>query len=712
MVRHSARAPVLCALALAALAGAPPAAGADPEKEASPPTVKWRDFRPEVIAEAREASKLILLWIPAPWGHWDRLMADVTMTDPRVVSLLNDRYVPVKVDPLLRPDVDRRYNLGGWPTTAFLLPHGSPMVYAAAGGKLEIAGGTYYTPDGLAFLLESHGDWFAANRETAEEISSEFERRMLEAQEVSRREITPDLLEVAITRFLVAYREWWPDPGIRTPHHPDADSVALGLYYYLQKGNTQVRDVSIRLLTDMARGGIRDHLQGGFHRYARDAAWRVPSFEKTLAVNADMLRLYADVWRLTGNERYLAIADATASWALGTLRAPEGWFFAYQASGATGEDGDFYTWTRDEVKALLTEEEAQVAFPAFDIGEWGDLPDTAPRRNVIFLYDGPVIQAARTGRDVSEITGLLESATRKLSAARARREAPPVGKILLTDANAAMVEALLRSGELLGRSDWRSAGLAALDHLRATMRDRESGLMFHARAAGGVAAGSDQFADQVEMTRALIAAYESTGRAAYLEEATALARVASDRFAYALGGGWGDRIHATDLAGRLSWPVRVLRDNARFAEALLHLHYLTGEAADGPLRKRAGRALESWADEFTGHGEKGSPFGLAAHRFATPPLEVILAGPRDAEGFDPLRDEGLGLVHPWKTIRHLPAGTPTDPRIRDAGAPPGPSAWLCLKDSCIGPLPPESDLLVSLGDLAARAGSGGGVGQP
>jgi len=661
--------------------------------------IAWREFEAKSFEQARADGKPVFLYMPAPFGHRDRLMTEHTMSDPRVIALLGEKYIPIRVDPLLRPDIDIRYNLGGWPTSAFLLPTGQPFVYPTPTGELEMAGATYYAPDALTFLLERHADYFSANRQGLENLAAELDRRSLERKEVGKAPLAPEMLEVSITKFLDAYRVWNPDPKAKRTLHPDVDALDLGLYYYLVKGNPDIRDVIIRMLTDMARGGIRDHLGGGFHRYAKDSAWRVPAFEKTLSVNAGMLSLYTDAFRLTGEERYLAIADATASWVMRTLGTEEGWFHLYQdADAAVGQDGDFYTWTIEEARAALSEEEAEIVLPAFQIEEWGEMVDSAPRRNVLFLHDGPFLLSQRLGRQLGEVTALFERGSRKLLEIRKGRAAPPVGGPLVTEANASLAIALLRAGDAMPRADLRKAGLRIVDHLWSTARSAESRLMEHSIPAPPGGSSSALFVDQVAMTRALIAAYESTGDRAYRDNALALAQAADRRFEESLGGGWNDRAMTKDSPGLLALPHRSLRDNALFAGALTVLHHLTGEPADGPLEKSARKGLEAWADEFSDYGVGGSAFGVAAHRHQTRPLEVLIAAAgegRKSEQFDPLRHEAAAISHPWKVLRYLEAAdVAADARLKSKNAPEGPAAYLCMGTECAGPFDATADLIV------------------
>ncbi len=691
------------------------AQGAPPPPDTAEAAVAWRAFEPGSFEKARAEGVPVFLYMPAPFGHWDQLMTGITMSDPRVIALLREKYVAIRVDPILRPDIDIRYNLGGWPTSAFLLPTGRPFIYPTPTGELEKAGATYYAPDALTFLLEQHAAYFATNRQGLENLAAELERRGLERQEVGKRALSADLLEVSITKFLDAYRVWNPDPRTRRILHPDVDAIDLGLYYYLQKGNPEIREVIIRMLTDMARGGIRDHLGGGFHRYARDSAWRIPVFEKTLTVNAALLRLYTDAFRLTGEERYLAIADGIAAWVMRTLATPEGWFRLYQAADATaGQDGDYYTWTIEEAKAALTEQEAEIMLPAFHLEEWGEMVDSGPRRNVIFLHDGPFLLSQRLGRDLGEVSAIFERGRRRMLEARDRRQAPPVGGPLVTDANASMATALIRSGDFMPRADLSRAGLRVVEHLWANARSAATGLMEHTLPAPAGGDSGALFVDQVAMTGALIAAYQSQGDRGYLDKAVTLARAADARFEDSLSGGWADRLFAKDAPGLLALPHRSLRDNALFADCLMTLHHLPGEAADGPFAKNARKGLEAWADEFADYGAGGATFGIAAHRFLTPPLEVIVVEGETAgggaEGFDPLRHEIAALAHPWKTTRYLTAAeAAADARLKTQtrAAQAGPAAFLCMSGECAGPFEPAADLIVEMHQFLNRgAGSG------
>ncbi len=696
------------------------AAATPPASSGDEAAIDWQPFDTSTFEAARKQNKLVMLSILAPWGHWDRIMSEITFRDPAVVSLVNDRFIPVKIDAEERPDIDMRYGMGGWPSTSFILPTGQPIYLPDDSGKIIRAGGTYYSPELLASYLAKLADYYDANREAAEKSAGEIADAALARKEVGEAPVKPDLIEVSVTKVLEAYGNWWPDPKMKTTRHPDPDSIELGFAYYQRKGNKDLLDMGMGLLVDMARGGIRDQIGGGFHRYAFDAAWRVPAFEKTLVTNADLLVAYSDAYKLSDNDRYLWIADGIAGYMMGTLRDPQGWFYAYQAADSRiGEDGDYYTWTLPEAKAVLDDEEQKILLPMYDIGEWGEMANSAPRRNVLFVSEGPVVQSERLGMDIKKVNAIIESGVGKLLAAREKRPAPPVGRVLLADANAAAAAALITVGDAWSRDDLREAGLALVDRLWNETRDPASGLLDHVWRPGSGRAGLGIFfSDQVRMVRALIAAYESTGRPNDLAHAQQLARLANGAFSDSLDGGWLDRVSQSDAPGLLSWPSRSIRDNAQFAEALLRLHYLTAEADDGEWIKAARKGLESWADEFAAYKEAGSCFGLAAARLLTPPLEVLIVGDPAEDGYDALQKAAVKLYNPWRIIRRMDAaGAEARPLPASVEVEKAPAVVFCRKDDCAGPFAEADGLKKALLDFlyprpATDAGKTTGEGSP
>lgn len=661
--------------------------------------IDWRPFRASAFEEAAKADKLVFLWIHAPWGHWDRIMEEVTFKDPEVVDLVNQKVIPIRVNALLRPDVYARYGVGNWPTCAFLLSTGQPLFYMEGQTrKMNRAGTEFLTADELKLYLKGLVENYEKNPESAHEIADRIEYNLLTKKEIEEAPLSTDLVEVSVTQFIDAYKDWKPDPAVRKSHFPDTDSVRLAFQYYARKRNSQVLDIALRNLTEMARGGIRDHIGGGFHRASLDAAWRIPAFEKLLHGNADLLRAYVDVHGLSGNERYLEIAQGIIDYVMGTLRAPGGWFYAYQAADATiGDDGDYYTWTVDEVKEILGEEEQAIILPAYDIASWGEMIRSAPRKNVLFIQEGPYLLSKRLKMDEQKVEALFESGRRKMLDARSARKAPEVGKVLIADANAAMAAALIEAGDRLGKPDLVEAGLGTIDFLWSRVRDAESGFLVHAWSEEGMEVAGILFTDQVRMIDALIVAYESTGKKEYLDRAQQLADSSAKAFHDTLNGAWMDRIYDPEAPGLMGWPVRTLRDNGLFAECLVRLRHYTGYVKYSEM---ASEELESWADEFGSSADQSSSFGLAVDRLMYPPLEVIVVGDPGKEDTESVRRQARSLYHPWKLMvyRSLEESA-GELAARQLSPVEAASCFFCKEGHCAGPVQSGGDMSKALEDF-------------
>ena len=689
MVRLPARA--LAILAMGALAQ--PALAAEGRTATS---IEWRPFDKAAIEAAGKDGKPILMSIVAPWGHWDRVMDEVTWSDPGVAALVKEKFIPVRVDALLRPDLFARYGMGGWPTTTMLLPSGQPFYFPDASGKTLRAGAQFYAAEPLIDYIGGLADWFSRNREAAEKTANEIATRALERKEIASGELTPELLEGAVTRMMDVYAARQGDPAMKAARLPDADAMRLALYYYDRKGTRSVLDIAFRTMTDMARGGIRDHLGGGFHRAAVDDAWQVPAFEKLLSVNAELLEAYNDVFRVSANGVYLNIGQEIVNYTTSVLADPQGWFYPWQAADArSGEDGDYYTWTIEEARAALSDDVREAMLAAYDIGAQGELVNSAPRRNVLHLVEGPKLLAARLGVDEAKAASILETGRRQLLEARGRRPVPPVGKVLVVDANAQMAAALIHAGDSWRRPELRDRGLRCLEVAWEKAHDDKSGLMDHSWSPVSGRQGMAQlFGDQAEMVRALLVAHESTGAAAWLEKARSLAEAAHKAFVDELDGGWLDRLYAPDAPGLLAWPSRVLRDNATFAESLVRLRYLTGEES---FMKTARKALESWADEYGRYRELSAPFGMAAHKYLTPPLEVFVVTGTGGASSDDLAAQARALYAPWRITRFLGE---TEARAalasRQGATVDAGSALFCTGSHCVGPYRAADNLRTQL----------------
>ncbi len=622
-------------------------------------------------------------------------MSDVTYADPEVAALVASSYVPVRVDTDERPDVFARYGMGGWPTTAVVLPDGHPMYYPDKEGKTRRAGGTFYSPELFRAYFGQLAGYYSANAEMVKKVSEGVDGAILARRNVDRGDVTDESLEAVIGMVLDAYKDRpvGPAPGDR---HPDFEMVDLTFLYWFRKADYKVLDMGLGHLTDMARGGINDRVGGGFHRYGHDAMFIVPAFEKLPSLNAEAITAYVNAYELTVNGRFLLPVEGMLAHVLKHGIDPKTRaFIGGMAAGSSASDnGDYYTWTADEVRSLLTEEEFKIASAAWDIGPFGEMVDSAPKRNVIFLAEGPKVLAPHFEIEEKKAEQILDSALQKLRAAREARPAPPVDPTTYGDWSGMMASAFFLASRTLHRPDLARKALDALDVLMARCRD-ENGLIAHVCRPERSERGPQGFlSDQARVASALLDAHEQEGSAAYLAAARGLADRALQAFRETLSGGFSDRVSDPNALGLMAWPVRDLRENMAMVKVLLRLGHITGEAA---YTIQARKALESWADEFAALREHAAPYAVASQMLRQPPLEILIVGDASDPALEKGRERALSLYHPWKVVRHAGAAEGA-PLLRKRGLTPlsGAQVAFCVAAECGGPFPAAGPLRIHL----------------
>src|SRR6058998_3791801 len=410
-------------------------------KSAAHQPVHWHPWGDAAFDTARTLDKPILLDIGAVWCHWCHVMDGESYEDPDIAKLLNEEFVCIKVDRDERPDVDARYQRavqaltgqGGWPLTAFLNPSGEVFF-----------GGTYFPPEpnpfgrpGFASVLRQVARLYREQRDKVAQNAQAIRQHVTEAlNEAKRGTPAPRLLEDAANHmarmFDIRYGGFGTAPKFP---HPAACEFLLARWH-----DTKLdwqREIIEKTLTALARGGIRDHVGGGFHRYATDERWIVPHFEKMSYDNSELLRAYLSAYQTFGTPLFRDVASELVDWVLEVLSDRErGAFYTSQdADVAFGDDGDYWTWTLEEAKAELTAREGAVVASVFDIEEKGEMHHN-PKKNVLWWKQDPA------GDDEWP---LLRGAIGKLKAARDKRKAPFVDRAAYVNWNAMMAAAFLQA---------------------------------------------------------------------------------------------------------------------------------------------------------------------------------------------------------------------------------------------------------------------------
>jgi len=604
--------------------------------------IHWHEWGEEAFAAAQRENKPVLLDIGAVWCHWCHVMDRESYENAEVAALVNEHFVAVKVDRDERPDVDSRYQLavsaisgtGGWPLTVFLTPDGKPFY-----------GGTYFPS------VDQHGrpsfrKILLAISEAYKERQNEVLQSAAEAMNVlsnaeafagRQTNVSPRIIGVMVQSALPLFDEKHGGFG-GAPKFPHASAVDLLLDWYARTHEERVATVITTTLTKMARGGVYDQLAGGFHRYSVDERWIVPHFEKMSYDNSELLKNYVHAYQVFGYKFYAHVACDIVRWMDEWLSNGEhGGFYASQDADINlDDDGDYFTWTIEETKAVLTEDEFQAASLHFDINEAGEMHHNSAK-NVLWVRALPEEIASRMGRDVSQILDLLASAKTKMYAARLERPTPFIDKTIYVNWNSMCVSAYLQAALVLGLDRARKFALRSLDRvLSAAWSDRHglSHVVAYARAGDQrlVRGLLDDYACTV---LACLDAYEVTGDMSYFSFAHKIADAMIEHFSDPITGGFFDTQATLEeklRLGALSARRKPFQDaptpagNPLAAIALLRLHAYTNDAR---YRDKAEDTLEVFAGTAEQFGIYAGTFGIATIWLSRPHTQVIVIGEDD-----------------------------------------------------------------------------------
>jgi len=661
--------------------------------------IGWYEYGSEAFAEAQRADKPILLDIGAIWCHWCHVIDRESYDDPEIATLINEQFIPVKVDRDERPDIDARYQTAvqvltgtaGWPLTVFLTPDGTPFF-----------GGTYFPPEdrgdrvGFKSLLPRLAETYKHRREELLAVSRVLAERVEHVEE--RDADGPAVSQETFDRLADGVlRRFNPDQGgfERTgPKFPHPAAIELALLQWDWTGDVRWRVVVERTLLAMGLGGIYDQLGGGFHRYATDDDWIVPHFEKMSYDNALLLENYTHACRALGVEFFRVIADGTLEFILRELRDSErgGFYSSQDADNTSRDDGSYWTWTLEEFIAVLNTEEAAVLAPYYGVKRRGDMPETG--RNVLYVHESAEEIARRIEAPVEEVHRLVASGKRKLLQARRRRKKPRIDTSKYTGWNALLASACLEAGALLEHPEATAFALRTVKVMLRDAYDEDQG-MYHAFHTGAGALLPGLFEDQIYMARALLDAFAVGGDRAHLDAARRLLDLCLEFYWEEEHGGFQD-IDRRELERAttpyLGFPRKVVEDmptpsaNAVAVLTLDRLWVLTG---DDRYHEYAGRALKAFSQEAPGYGPFAAAYGLAVWYHLHPPVTAVIVGAPDAEETRRLWSAALNTYRPGRLVALFPPGAPElhYPPVEGHAA-----AYVCAGQTCAPPATEPEEL--------------------
>jgi len=668
--------------------------------------IDWHEWGDAAFARAKSEDKPILLDIGAVWCHWCHVIDRESYENPEIAKIINEHFIAVKVDRDERPDVDARYQSavsamtgqGGWPLTGFLMPDGKPFF-----------GGTYFPPDdamgrpGFRRILAAVAEAYRNKRGDLERTASALADAVAQAEVFTgaRAEFDLGVVDAQIASMTQQFDIRNGGFG-HAPKFPHASAIDLVLERYQQTKEKHLLAIAETTLEKMARGGVYDQLAGGFHRYSVDEKWLVPHFEKMSYDNSELLKNYLHVSQASERRDLEASFDETAQsivlWVNSVLSDQEnGGFYASQdADYSLDDDGDYFTWTLDEVRAALTPEESRVIELYYDVEPHGEMHHN-PAKNVLWIARGFNEIGTILARDPDDIVAIKLNAEAKMLQARRNRPTPFVDKTMYVAWNAMFVSAFLEVGRILLNSnlaaDCRQFALKTLNRMLTEAWSETRG--FSHRIGGPPLEGS--LDDQVFSVIALLDAYETSLEPRYFETAKKTMDLAIARYGDAEGGGFFDRPSDAPPLGGLDVRRKPFQDsptpsaNSIAAIALTRMHAYTGEARYFDL---AQKTLEAFAGIAPKYGMFAATYGLAATLFARHPIQVVVTGRADDPAAQALEEAAHRVYRFGKSVLRV---TPETPHLHLSGALketlPHLAADKALAVVCAGQtcLPPTTD---------------------
>ncbi|KOG40551.1 thioredoxin domain-containing protein [Streptomyces decoyicus] len=654
--------------------------------------VDWWPWSADAFEEARRRGVPVLLSVGYSSCHWCHVMAHESFEDPATAALVNDHFVAVKVDREERPDVDAVYmeavqaatGQGGWPMTVFLTPEAEPFYF-----------GTYFPPEprhgmpSFGQILEGVRNAWTDRRDEVGEVAGRIVadlagRSLTESLPADRRPPRAEELHgalMALTREFDAVQGGFGG----APKFPPSMVLEFLLRHHARTGSEGALEMVQATCAAMARGGIYDQLGGGFARYAVDATWTVPHFEKMLYDNALLCRTYAHLWRSTDSELARRIAVDTADFMVRELRTDQGGFAsALDADSDDGSgtgrhvEGAYYVWTPEQLRAVLGEKDAEFAAACFGVTEEGTFEEGA---SVLQLPDteGPV-DAER-----------LAAVKQRLLAAREERPRPGRDDKIVASWNGLAIAALAETGAYFDRPDLIQAATDAADLLVRVHMDWQARLHRTSRD-GAPGANSGVLEDYANVAEGFLTLASVTGEGVWVEFAGFFLDTVLLQFTTEDGALYDTAADAEALIRRPQDPT----DNATpsgwtaAAGALLSYAALTGSALHRDAAERAlgiVTALGGRAPRFIG-------WGLAVAEAALDgPREIAVVGPQGDPATVALHRAALLATTPGAAVALGAPGADEVPLLKDRPLVDGkPAAYVCRHFTCERPTTDPEEL--------------------
>ncbi|MDA0321798.1 MAG: thioredoxin domain-containing protein [Verrucomicrobia bacterium] len=671
--------------------------------------VDWHAWNDEAFETARREDKPIFLSIGYSTCHWCHVMEHESFEDDEVAEVLNENFVSIKVDREERPDIDNIYmtvcqmmtGRGGWPLTIMMSPDRKPFFSAT-----YIPKHPRFNQAGMMGLIPQVGQLWRDERSRILDSADNITRVLHEnTADSSGEDLGPRHLEDAVQMYSRNFDDAQGGFG-GAPKFPVPHNLLFLLRYHHAHKDARSLAMVEQTLQAMRRGGIYDHVGYGLHRYATDADWLVPHFEKMLYDQALLCMAYIETYQVTHDDFYQRTAREILTYVLRDMTAPDGGFFSAEDADSEGVEGKFYVWKEDELRTILEADDADLFIRTFQIRTDGNFSDEASGHmtgdNIPHLTATAEELAAEAGLSPDDFAARSESIRVRLFEIREARVHPYKDDKILVDWNGLMIAAAAKAARVFGDSAVLCAARNAADFVLSRMR-LDDGSLLH-RYRDGDAAIRGHLDDYAMMIWGLIELYQATFDPAYLRAAVELQEYQDAHFADGDGGGYffsADNAEALILRKKEYHDGAIPSGNSVSALNLMRLARMTGEAR---YEEQAGALIRS-----NGGGVRNLPISHAVSLMAVgfscwPAHEVVLVGDLAGGALDPFLAELNRTYRPNTVLLVKPA----DDGSRDivALAPfiashdmldAQPTAYVCRDNACNAPTTDAEEMGRQLG---------------
>lgn len=598
--------------------------------------VNWYPWGEEAFAKARQEDKPVFLSIGYATCHWCHVMARESFEDDAIAKLMNQNFVNIKVDREERPDIDNTYMLvcqmltgrGGWPLNVFLTPDKEPFYAATYIPKEERHG-----QPGMHQLIPWISDMWTNNRSKITQSTDSIIQAFQQSNDFSSENyIAEKILEKTFRQFKNQYDKSYAGFGTE-PKFPTPHNLMFLLRYQHQTSNKEARQMAEQTLINMRRGGIYDHIGGGFHRYSTDQQWLVPHFEKMLYDQAMLLMAYTEGWQCTNNPLLKQTVTETAQYLFRDMQHPDGGFYSAEDADSEGQEGKFYVWNPAEIRNILPLPKAELAIEVFNITQEGNYRDETSGRKTgqsIAYLKKPISElAAEHNMEADQLRVELAVIKEKLLAARSERIRPLRDDKILTDWNGLIIAALAKAGRAFDNDEYVCEAQRCLQFISDHLIENEA--MLQHRYYNGTSGINGHADDYAFLIWGLIELYETTFKSKYLEQAIRLNNQMIEQFwDSGIGGFYFTAESGEELLGRKKEmnDAALPSGNSVAMMNLLRLGRMTGRTEWEQMADTMGQLFAPQIQQApTGFGGALQPILFTAGQ----PQEIIISGSKKEE---------------------------------------------------------------------------------